>query len=320
MKYKVTHTTKYHYDTPVAVCQNIVYLTPRTTEFQTCLRHRLTVNPTPATIAKRTDYFGNAVTTFSVANSHRLLQITATSTVFAVARDLPVADRTVTWERVRDQLAVDRSAVGLAAYQFAFESPYVPFHPELGEYARQSFVPGRPILAAVRDLNMRLHTDVKYDPKATTVNTPIMEVFEHRRGVCQDLAHLMLGCLRTHGLAARYVSGYLRTQAPPGKPRLVGADASHAWVSVYCGEDGWIDVDPTNDSFPQSEHITVAWGRDFSDVCPVAGMFIGGGRHKLSVAVDVAPLESADGLVQEAANRHHTTREASTGELRRRDT
>jgi transglutaminase-like putative cysteine protease len=291
VKYKVTHTTKYDYDTPVPVCHNIVYLTPRNTELQSCSRHRLTVNPTPATNSKRTDYFGNAVTTFSVANSHRLLQITATSTVVVTPRDLPVADSTMAWEQVRDHLAMDRSAEGLAAYQFAFASPYVPFHPELGEYARRSFVPGRPILAAIRELNTRLHTDVKYDPKATTVSTPIMEVFEHRRGVCQDLAHLMLGCLRTLGLAARYVSGYLRTQPPAGKPRLVGADASHAWISVYGGKAGWIDVDPTNDSFPQSEHITIAWGRDFSDVCPVAGMFIGGGSHKLSVAVDVAPVE-----------------------------
>lgn len=291
MKYKVTHTTKYHYDAPVPVCHNIVYLTPRNTRIQTCARHRLTVNPTPGTSSKRTDYFGNTVSAFSVANSHRLLQITASSTVSVDARELPNAADTQPWEQVRDQLAIDRSAEALATYQFAFPSPHVPAFAELSDYTRQSFTDGRPILAAVHDLNSRLHADIKYDPKATTVSTPISEVFEKRRGVCQDMAHLMLGCLRTLGLAARYVSGYLRTHPPAGEPRMVGADASHAWVAVYCGEAGWIDVDPTNNSFPQAEHITVAWGRDFSDVCPVAGMFIGGGNHKLSVAVDVAPIE-----------------------------
>ena len=291
MKYKVNHTTKYNYDAPVPVCHNIVCLTPRVTEFQSCSRHRLTINPAPATNTKRTDYFGNTITAFSIANSHRVLQITATSTVAVASRALPVAEATMAWEQVRDRLALDRSPDGLAVYQFAFPSPHVPFHRELADYARQSFTPDRSILEAISDLKTRLHADVKYDPRATTISTPIIEVLEHRRGVCQDLAHLMLGCLRALGLAARYVSGYLRTHSHDAKPRLVGADASHAWVSVYCGEAGWIDVDPTNNSFPQAEHITVAWGRDFSDVCPVAGMFIGGGAHKMSVAVQVASFE-----------------------------
>jgi transglutaminase-like putative cysteine protease len=291
MKYKITHTTKYNYDAPVPVCHNIVFLTPRTTPLQSCSRHRLTVNPIPATNTKRIDYFGNAVSNFSVANSHRLLQITATSTVAVAPPKLPEDSATPPWETVRDGLSTDRSPEGLSAYQFAFASPYVPYHAELSEYARQSFTPNRPILEAVRDLNARLHADVEYDPTATTVSTPIIEVFHNRRGVCQDLAHLMLGCLRTIGLSARYVSGYIRTHSPPGKPRLIGADASHAWIAVNCGAAGWIDVDPTNNSFPQTEHITVAWGRDFSDVCPVTGMFVGGGNHKLSVSVDVAPLE-----------------------------
>lgn len=289
MKYKITHTTKYAYDSPVPVCHNVVYLTPRNTDSQSCSRFRLTVNPTPATNTRRTDYFGNAVSKFSVANSHRVLQITATSRVTLTPRQLPEATDTDPWEQVRDRAAVDRSAAGLESYQFAFPSPHVPFHAELSDYARRSFSAGRPILDAVRDLNMRLNRDVTYDPKATTVSTPIIEAFENRRGVCQDLAHMMLGCLRPLGLCARYVSGYLRTHPPKGKPRLVGADESHAWISVYCGTAGWIDVDPTNNSFPQDEHITVAWGRDFGDVCPVAGMFIGGGQHKLSVSVDVAP-------------------------------
>jgi transglutaminase-like putative cysteine protease len=162
---------------------------------------------------------------------------------------------------------------------------------ELGDYGRQSFTPDRPIVEALRDLTHRIHSDFSYDPAATTVKTPIAEAFKQRRGVCQDLAHVMLGCLRPLGIAARYVSGYLRTHKREGQPKLVGADASHAWVSVYCGESGWIDADPTNDLLPSMEHITVAWGRDFGDVCPVAGMFVGGGSHRLTVAVnvDVAP-------------------------------
>lgn len=293
MKYKVTHTTNYSYDAVVPVCHNIVYLTPRSTEYQECTRHRLTVNPAPSANTRRTDYFGNTVSAFSVSTSHRLLQIMATTTVATLPRQLPDDESTPAWEAVRDGLATDRTAEGLATYQYAFPSPHVPFLAEIADYARTSLVAGRPILGCIRDLNARLHADVEYDPRATTVSTPISEVFQLRRGVCQDMAHLMLGCLRANGLAARYVSGYLRTHPPEGKPRLVGADASHAWVSVYCGEAGWIDVDPTNDSFPQEEHICVAWGRDFSDVCPVSGMFVGGGNHHLSVAVKVEPIESS---------------------------
>ncbi len=291
MKYKITHTTKYNYDAPVPVCHNVVYLTPRNTNVQNCSRHRLTVHPNPATQSKRTDYFGNLVSAFSVASTHKLLQITATSSVAVESRDLPEESRTAAWEVVRDSLACDHSREGFATYQFAFSSPHVPIHTELTDYARESFTPGRPVLEALRALNERLHADVKYDPKATTVSTPIIEVFQLRRGVCQDMAHLMLGCLRGLGLAARYISGYVRTYPAGDKPRLVGGDASHAWISVFCGNAGWIDVDPTNASFPQTDHITVAWGRDFSDVCPVAGMFVGGGNHQLEVSVDVAAIE-----------------------------
>lgn len=219
-----------------------------------------------------------------------MLHVTATSSVELKAPALPAPSATPAWEWVRDRLPSDRTAGGLANYQFAFRSPHVPFHESLADYARQSFVAGRPILEALADLNGRIHSDFKYDPKATHVSTPILEVFETGRGVCQDLAHLMLGSLRPLGLAARYVSGYLRTHAPQGKPRLTGTDASHAWISVYCGQDGWIDADPTNNVFPTTEHVTVAWGRDYSDICPVAGMFIGDGRHRLSVAVEVVAV------------------------------
>lgn len=290
MKYRITHSTKYAYADTVPFCQNVVYLTPRAHAHQSCSRHRLTIHPHPATSHRRPDYFGNSATLFSIDKGHRTLQITATSSVELQAPALPVPSTTATWESVRDQLPSHVTAAGLANYQFAFRSPHVPFHASLKEYALESFGSGRPILQALEDLNGRIHSDFEYDPKATTVSTPILDVFETRRGVCQDLAHLMLGCLRPLGLAARYVSGYLRTQSAKEKERLTGSDASHAWLSVYCGADGWIDVDPTNNVFPSTEHLTVAWGRDYSDVCPVAGMFIGDGRHRLSVAVDVVAI------------------------------
>jgi len=289
MKYKVTHTTRYEYTEAVPVCQNIVYVTPRGTPFQNCTRHRLTIRPQPDVSHRRIDYFENVSHILSINKAHRQLQITATSSVELSAR-VPVDEKaTAAWETVRDGLPVDRTKAGLDTYQFAFASPHVPFDALLSDYARQSFTPGRAVLEALADLNGRIHTDFQYDPEATTVNTPIAEVFHERRGVCQDLAHLMLGCLRPLGLAARYTSGYLRTHPPEGQPQLVGADASHAWLSVYCGDLGWVDVDPTNNSFPTVEHITVAWGRDYSDVCPVAGMFVGGGTHELTVAVQVTP-------------------------------
>ena len=288
MKYKVTHTTRYDYGDSVPVCQNIVYLTPRDTPHQTCRRHRLTVRPQPSVNHRRVDYFGNTAHAFSIDKSHKQLHITATSHVDLTAGELPDKAATAGWEQVRDALPGGKTKNALSDWQFAFRSPYVPFQQALADYALLSFAAGRPILDALADLNNRIHADFTYDPEATTVNTPVTEVFERRRGVCQDLAHLMLGCLRPLGLSARYVSGYLRTCPPEGKQRLVGADASHAWVSVFCGDAGWIDLDPTNNSFPSTEHITVAWGRDYSDVCPVAGMFVGGGSHELSVAVDVA--------------------------------
>ncbi len=289
IKYKVSHTTTYEYDAPVAVCQNVVYLTPRPTPFQSCSYHRLTVRPLPGSPHRRTDYFGNTASLFSLSTGHRKLQITAHSTVELLERPFPSDGSTSPWERVRDSLPQNRTEEGLADYQFCFPSPRVPLLPELAEYGRQSFTPNRPIVDALRDLTHRINTDFTYDPTATTVNTPISEAFKQRRGVCQDLSHVMLGCLRPLGLAARYVSGYLRTHRAEDQAKLVGVDASHAWVSVYCGEQGWMDADPTNDLLPSTEHITVAWGRDFGDVCPVSGMFVGGGSHRLTVAVDVAP-------------------------------
>ncbi|OYW11667.1 MAG: hypothetical protein B7Z55_19015 [Planctomycetales bacterium 12-60-4] len=196
------------------------------------------------------------------------------------------------------------SPLTLEALQFTFDSPSVTAPAAVGQYAAESFPAGRPILEGVRHLTTRIHEDFKFDPRATTVSTPVVEVFEHRRGVCQDFAHLEIAALRSLGIPARYVSGYLRTIPPPGRPRLVGTDASHAWLSVYCGEAGWIDVDPTNDCIVSTDHITVAWGRDYSDVCPIKGVFVGGGTHQMTVSVDVQPLESSTSKSAKATASH----------------
>ncbi len=290
MRYIITHKTKYEYDSSVAACKNIVFLTPRMTMSQACNSNQLWVTPVPESALNRLDYFGNSVCAFAINESHRELEVIAKSEVLLQNKVAP-AEAGEAWEAIAEQIRLDHSQQGIAVYQHAFNSPFVPIDTELADYARASFLPNRPIIESVTELNTRIFKDVTYDPKATTVSTPVMEVFENRRGVCQDLAHMMIGCLRSIGLAARYVSGYLRTYPPKNKPRLVGADASHAWVSVYCGGHGWIDLDPTNDSFPNMDHVTLGWGRDFGDVCPVSGMFVGGGDHRLSVSVDVAPHE-----------------------------
>ena len=291
MKFKITHKTTYEYLETVPVCHNQVHLTPRNSPWQECTYHRVNVKPSPAGISRQTDYFGNAMTFFSILQAHRRLSVTAISKVSVAERPPREAGESPDWQSVSESLRSDPSHKGLEAYQFSFESPLIPYLAELRDYARPSFPAGRPIAAGLADLTARIHRDFTYDPKATTVSTPTAEVFEKKRGVCQDLAHVQIGCLRSLGLAARYVSGYLRTVPPPGKPRLVGADASHAWVSLFAGPWGWIDADPTNDVLPGSDHITLAWGRDYADVAPIRGMFVGGGHQSLSVSVDVLPLD-----------------------------
>jgi len=290
MIYKITHSTNYSYSETVPVCHNEVHLTPREHPRQSCNHNRLMIRPHPVTSGKRLDYFGNQVTYFTVQEGHNRLTVTAVSKVKLSAP--PKRDPSVTppWEKIRDSLPGFRYPEGLDAYQYVFESPHVSISPELAEYALESFTPGRPLLEAAIELNHRIHADFVYDPSATIVHTPLADVFRLRRGVCQDFAHLATGCLRSLGLAARYVSGYLRTVPPPGKPRLVGADASHAWLSVFCPEVGWVDLDPTNDSVPALDHITLAWGRDYGDVCPIKGVFVGGGQHGMTVSVDVVPM------------------------------
>jgi transglutaminase-like putative cysteine protease len=289
MIYHVTHTTTYQYSEAVALCQNIAHLTPRPGFRQMSRDFALDITPIPAVLTNRLDYFGNPEVFFSVQEPHRCLTIHASH----IAEVMPVMPqdplRTAPWENVRDMLSRQRDPEVLEAYEFAFDSHHIQASANLAEYAAQSFTRGRPVLDAALDLTHRIHADFRYDRRATTVSTSLQEVFANRRGVCQDFAHLQIGCLRSLGLAARYVSGYLSTNPPPGQKRLVGADASHAWVSLYCAEAGWIDVDPTNDMVPSDHHILLAWGRDYDDVSPVKGVILGGGTPKVVVSVDVAP-------------------------------
>lgn len=291
MHYKLTHHTWYAYSEPVPFCHNAVHLTPRHTPQQDRAAHQLRIEPAPDFLADSTDYFGNQMNYFAIEGSHRGLSVTAESEVEVRPPQLPPMTETPPWEEVVTAVDEDYTPTGLEVLLMRYPSPRIKASEEIGNYAASSFSPGRPILDAVNELNGRIHADFIFDPRATTVHTPLDEVMQLRRGVCQDFAHLTISCLRAMGLAARYVSGYICTTPPPGKPRLVGADASHAWVGVYCGQAGWIDIDPTNNMLVGDGHIAVAWGRDYGDICPIQGVFIGGGQHTMGVSVDVVPQQ-----------------------------
>lgn len=291
MRYRIRHSTKYAYSDTVAVCHNLVRLAPRAFGGQTLDSYRLIVSPDPSDLARRTDLFGNRVEFFSIQRAHQTLTMTAISDVEVHEQPLLPATSPF-WETVREALRTPGDAEAIKAYRFAFPSAHVPLSATLRDYAAVSFTPGRPILDAALDLTTRIYADFKYDPRATTISTPVLDAFNARAGVCQDFAHVEIACLRSLGLAARYVSGYLRTIPPPGKARLVGADASHAWLSVYCGPVGWVDFDPTNDCIPATDHITVAIGRDYADISPIQGVFVGGGSHSMVVSVDVEPRDA----------------------------
>jgi transglutaminase-like putative cysteine protease len=288
--YRITHRTVYSYVAPVAICHNKAHLVPREAPGQRVANVRFRVSPKPDVQTARVDFYGNMVTFFSIQEAHTRLEVEVTSEVVVAARPIPAA--TPRWETVRDMMGAVLSPEGIEACEFCHGSAHVEPSEELAAYARVSFTPGRPLLEAALDLNSRIHREFRYSPLSTTVSTPVAEVFRSRAGVCQDFAHLMIACLRSLHLPARYVSGYLRTLPPPGKPRLVGADASHAWLAVFCPGHGWIDFDPTNDAIPTDQHVTLAWGRDYADVSPVRGVVLGGSQQSLSVSVDVEPLEA----------------------------
>ena len=294
MTYKIVHKTTYKYKQAVSFGSHVAYLSPRSEPQQVCESHQLLVTPVPAAMYERVDYFGNSFAFFTIQERHDELKIEARSRVIAGGPAVKWPESTPAWDEVIRSLPRDLSAAGLDAYQFVFESPRVPLGAEFAGYASPSFVPGRPLAEALLDFTGRIYKDFRFDSKATTVRTSPVEVLRSKRGVCQDFAHLQVACLRSLGLAARYVSGYIRTYPPPGRPRLIGADASHAWTSVYCPEVGWLDVDPTNNLVPSDGHVTLAWGRDYSDVSPVRGVILGGRDHKLEVGVDMEPIESKD--------------------------
>ena len=290
MKYDLTHTTTYEYRDPVSVSHHVLRLRPRDLPNQRCVHHDVAIDPAPSVNVLHTDYFGNAVSFVTVEGAHRVLTITSRSTVNVTRPPRPDAADTPAWETVRDFCRGPQIGSTLDASEFLFDSPMVAGDGGFADYARESFPRERPVFEAVMDLTRRIHCDFKFDPTATTVATPLAEVFKRRRGVCQDFAHFQIACLRSIGLPARYVSGYLETVPPPGQPRLAGADASHAWIAFYAQGEGWIDVDPTNNILPGTRHITVGWGRDFGDVSPVRGVILGSGDHTLKVAVDVVPM------------------------------
>lgn len=292
--YEIIHQTSYQYSSEVSVSHHVARLRPRMLPFQNVLNHDLNIEPPASILTSHTDYFGNCATFFTVATPHRKLVVTMRSRVELARPGLLPESESARWETVRDDLSSQSSRFAPEVQEFIYPSQLVRPMTSLADYARESFTPERPLLEAVMDLTRRIHSDFIFDPKATTIATPLEQVIMNRRGVCQDFAHFQIGCLRALGLAARYVSGYLETLPPPGEIRLAGADASHAWVQVFIPSMGWVDVDPTNNLLPADRHISVAIGRDFDDVSPIRGVIVGGGKHELSVAVDVIPSAESD--------------------------
>ena len=295
-RYRVEHHTVYRYSEPVMLSHQQLHLTPRPLDYQALQEHEVVIKPAPTQQRKMTDAFGNPVIEIAIEAAHTALDIIARTSVAVAERRIIEPAATPPWESVRDALAY-RAAwhpepAILDATQYLFESPYARVKRSLKAYAADCFEPDRPILAAATALMGKIHGEFKFDAAATNVTTPVMQFFEQKRGVCQDFTHLMISCLRSTGLAARYVSGYLLTRPAPGKPRRVGADVSHAWVSLFVPGGGWIDLDPTNNVFPSSEHITLGWGRDFSDVTPLRGIINGGGEQTLEVKVTVESLSN----------------------------
>ncbi len=294
----ITHDTHYRYSPDVEAAQHMAYLRPRDHASQQVLAFGLDVRPTPALYREQTDVFGNTRSFFTVTAAHPALQVVAQSKVRTHAPALPQSS--CTWETTRERFRYRGGQTMDTAAEFVFASPFVPCEPAFADYAAASFVPGAGLLAAAIDLMERMHRDFRYESRSTEITTPAREALAQRRGVCQDFAHIFIACLRSLGLPARYVSGYMLTQTLPGQPRLVGADASHAWASVYLSDlpEGrrWVDLDPTNQRWgwgaPGEDYVTVAHGRDFGDVSPLRGVIQGGGRHTLTVGVTVVTLEA----------------------------
>lgn len=290
MRYRVRHETVYSYGGDVAHSHQLLHLTPRELPRQTCFGHSITLAPQPSNRRDDLDAFGNPVTRLEYDLPHDRLEVLACLDVEVHAAPAVQAAHSMPWDAVRDLLAFSgrpMQAEMLEASRFRMESDYVRLKQSFTSYAEDCFPPQRPLLEAALALTAKIHREFKFAPGSTDIRTGAIEAFEARRGVCQDFSHVMLGCLRSRGLAARYVSGYLRTFRAPGAEAYAGADASHAWVSVFCPPFGWVDLDPTNDLLVNTDHIVIGWGRDFGDVSPLRGVIVGGGRHRLSVRVSV---------------------------------
>lgn len=296
MLLQITHDTSYRYMPAVETAQHVAYMQPRTHAAQTLLEHSLHINPQPAQMRSMEDVYGNTRCFFSLQTPHEVLSVIAHSLVSTTACALP--DSSMGWEKVRERFRYQAGSPFDAASEFVYPSAFVPRHADFAGYARSSFASGVSLLDACIELTRRIHTEFRYESQSTQINTPALQALAQRRGVCQDFSHIMIACLRTLGLPARYVSGYLLTHPPEGQPRLIGSDASHAWVSVYLPDlpDGarWVDFDPTNNRWgwhaPGDDYVTVATGRDFGDVSPLRGVIHGGASHILSVGVTVAPV------------------------------
>jgi len=287
--YRVVHTTEYTYESEVSASYGEAHLLPRDRTGQTCRTCRVEIDPLPLDRRERTDYFGNRALYFAIVETHRRLTVRCASEVDTSASTLPLlADQP--WEQASERVRTGRDEELLSARQFVLDSPLVTSSTVLREYAARSFTPGRPLVEALTDLTGRVHADFAYEPGATSVRTTVDEVMARREGVCQDFAHVVVGCLRSFGLAARYVSGYLDTAPPPGRARLQGTDASHAWASVLVPGAGWLDIDPTNNQLVNEGYVTAGWGRDYGDVPPLKGVIYTEGDHELEVTVDVVRL------------------------------
>jgi transglutaminase-like putative cysteine protease len=284
----VSHVTEYRYSARVELAHHVAHLTPRSEDYQNVEQCQLQIDPTPNDFREGTDSFGNVRSYFAIFTPHEHLRVEASSRLGVRDRDPnPDAAASPDWQAVRDSLQYRACGPYVPASEFVFASPYVPRDRELAQYALASFAPGRPLLQAAIELMHRVHADFRYLPASTEISTPVVQAFRARTGVCQDFSHVMIGCLRSIGLSARYVSGYLVTAGKPLRERAVGADASHAWISVYCPVLGWVDLDATNNVIPGRHHVTIAVGRDYGDVAPLRGVIRGGATHTLTVAVQV---------------------------------
>lgn len=289
MMYQVTHRTTFAYTQPVAISHHVLRLTPRPHPRQHSLRSTVTLDPTPSVRSEGEDYFGNPMTHLTIQTPHPQLIVEA-KTVVEVLKPEPIPlDQSPPWEQVVQQLQSPLDLPNLEAQQFMYDSPYITIDDATYDFVRECFPSGRPLLAGVMELTSRIFEEFTYEGGVTEVSTPVQDVLTSRKGVCQDFAHLEIAALRSLGLPARYISGYLLTHPPEGREKLVGADASHAWVAAWSPGLGWVDFDPTNNIIPGDEHITLAWGRDYGDVSPINGFMVGGGQHTLAVSVDVSP-------------------------------